>query len=207
MTQFLAKARHRDQPGAISTTVPASLLRTARCGTNIGRNDVDPERSLCRLDLQNWTRSWIGALAVVGVLCSSAAVAQEKTPPQVTEKARLVLPDNVQWQSCAPEGAKPEEECEYFVLSGNPEEGSAGQYVRLPKRCALGKHWETSPMHLVGLKGEFIYQFEDGPEMFLTPGAYIYVPENKVHSERCGDEGALFYLYTEKPLKTHMVKQ
>ena len=60
-------------------------------------------------------------------------------------------------------------------------------------------------MHLVGLEGEFIYQFEDGPEMFLTPGAYIHVPENKVHSERCRDEGALFFLYTEKPLKTHMV--
>jgi quercetin dioxygenase-like cupin family protein len=71
----------------------------------------------------------------------------------------------------------------------------------------LGKHWETSPIHLVGIQGEFIYKFEDGPEMFLTSGAYIFVPENKVHSERCGEEGALFYLYVEKPLKTHMVKE
>jgi hypothetical protein len=41
-------------------------------------------------------------------------------------------------------------------------------------------------MHLVGLEGEFIYKFEDGPEMSLTPGSYIFVPESKVHSERCG---------------------
>jgi quercetin dioxygenase-like cupin family protein len=144
---------------------------------------------------------------VVGGVCSSAAVAQEKTPPQVTEKARLVLPDNVQWQSCSPEGAKPEEECEYFIVAGDEKKGASAQYVRLPKRCTLAKHWETSPMHLVGLQGDFIYQFEDGPEMHLTPGAYIFVPESKVHSERCGDEGALFFLYLEKPFGMHMVKE
>jgi quercetin dioxygenase-like cupin family protein len=62
-------------------------------------------------------------------------------------------------------------------------------------------------MHLVGIKGEFIYQFEDGLEMVLTSGAYIFVPENKVHSERCGDEGALFFVYFEKPFGMHMVKE
>jgi quercetin dioxygenase-like cupin family protein len=207
MTRVLSIGLHRDQPGAISTTLSTSLVRIGRRATTTGPNAVRPERPLRRVRPANWTPPAITVVAVVGALCSSAVFAHEKTPPQVTEKARLVLPDNVQWQSCSPEGAKPEEECEYFVLSGNPEEGAAGQYVRLPNRCALGKHWETSPMHLVGLNGEFIYQFEDGPEMFLTPGAYIYVPENKVHSERCGDEGALFYLYTEKPLKTHMVAE
>jgi quercetin dioxygenase-like cupin family protein len=205
MTRFLSRAIHRDQPGATSTIPSTSLVRIGGRAATTGVDAVRLERPFRRIRPACWTLGPMTAMAVVGALCSSAVFAQEKTAPQVTEKARLVLPDNVQWQSCAPEGAKPEEECEYSVLSGNPEKGAAGQYVQLPKRCALGKHWETSPMHLVGLKGEFIYQFEDGPEMFLTPGAYIYVPENKVHSERCGDEGALFYLYTEKPLKTHMV--
>jgi quercetin dioxygenase-like cupin family protein len=58
-------------------------------------------------------------------------------------------------------------------------------------------------MHLVVLEGEFIYTFEDGTEMSLTPGSYIFVPESKVHSERC--EGALFFLYLEKPFGMHMV--
>jgi quercetin dioxygenase-like cupin family protein len=149
----------------------------------------------------------MSVVAAVGVLCSSAAFAQDKTPPQVTEKARLVLPDDIQWQSCSPQGAKPEEECEYSIVSGDEKKGASAQYVRLPKRCAQAKHWETTPMHLVGLEGEFIYTFEDGTEMFLTPGSYIFVPESKVHSERCGDEGALFFLYLEKPFGMHMVTE
>jgi quercetin dioxygenase-like cupin family protein len=152
-------------------------------------------------------RGWISIMAMIVVASSSVAFSQEKTPPQVTEKARLVLPDNIQWQSCSPEEAKPEERCEYFIVSGDDKKGASGQYVRLPKRCALAKHWETSPMHLVGIKGEFIYTFEDGTELSLTPGAYIFVPEGKVHSERCGDEGALFYLYLEKPFGMHMVTE
>jgi quercetin dioxygenase-like cupin family protein len=207
MTQFPAKALHRDQAGATSTRVSTSLLHIARCSTNIGRNAVPREHLFCHIGRGNWTFGWVIVAAVVGGVCSSAAVAQEKTPPQVTEKARLVLPDNVQWQSCSPEGAKPEEECEYFIVAGDEKKGASAQYVRLPKRCALAKHWETSPMHLVGLQGDFIYQFEDGPEMHLTPGAYIFVPESKVHSERCGDEGALFFLYLEKPFGMHMVKE
>ena len=113
----------------------------------------------------------MSVMALIGVLCSSAAFSQEQTPPQVTEKAQLVLPDNVQWQSCSPEGAKPEEKCEHYLVSGDEKTGASGQLVRLPKGRALGKHWETSPMHLVGISGEFIYKFEDGPEMVLTPGS------------------------------------
>jgi hypothetical protein len=42
----------------------------------------------------------MSVVAAVGVLCSSAAFAQEKiSPPQVTEKARLVLPADIKWQS------------------------------------------------------------------------------------------------------------
>jgi hypothetical protein len=171
MTRFVAKALYRDQPGAISTTASTSLLRIGRRATSIGINAVQLEHTRCRVRPKNWTPGGMIVVAVVGVLCSSAAFSEE-TFPQVTENARLVLPDNVQWQSCSPKGARPEEECEYFVLSGNTEEGASAQYVRLPKRWALGKHWETSPIHLVGIQGELIYKFEDGPEMFLTPGAY-----------------------------------
>ena len=49
-------------------------------------------------------------------------------------------------------GSQPEEECEYFALSGDTEKGASGMYVRLPNECASPKHWHTSPMHLVGLK-------------------------------------------------------
>ena len=201
MRQFLSRVPHRGQSGAISATVSTSLLLRTRRYTSMGIATMQLDRP------QSRARGWMSVVAVVGVLCSSAAFSQEKTPPQVTEKARLVLPDNIQWASCSPEEAKPEEKCEYFIVSGDEKKGASGQYVRLPKRCALGKHWETSPMHLVGLKGEFIYLFEDGTEMSLTPGAYIFVPENKVHSERCGDEGALFYLYLEKPFGMHMVTE
>ena len=131
---------------------------------------------------------------------------QEKAPPQVTEKAQLVVPDNVQWASCSPEGAKPEEACEYSVLSGDTEKGASGMYVRLPNGCASPKHWAHEPDgHLVGVEGEFIYIFEDGAEVSFIPGAYVFLPGGKVHSERCGAEGALFYLYFEKPVDEHRV--
>ena len=203
MSQLLSKVLHRDQ---LRATVCANLLRPTSRDTCVGTTTVQLQH-LCQAGRQSRARAWMGAVAVVGVLGSSAAFAQEKTPPQVTEKARLVLPENIQWQSCSPEGAKPEEECEYSIVSGDEKKGASAQYVRLPKRCALAKHWETTPMHLVGIEGEFIYKFEDGPEMYLTPGTYIFVPESKVHSERCGDEGALFFLYLEKPFGMHMVKE
>ena len=33
------------------------------------------------------------------------------------------------------------------------------------------------------------------------------MPESKVHSERCGYEGALFLLYLEKPFGMHMATE
>ena len=152
-------------------------------------------------------RGFMSVLAAVVALSSPAAFSQEATPPQVTEKAVLVHPVDVQWESCSPEDAKPEQECEYSVLSGDTERGASGMYVRLPIDCAAAKHWHSSPMHLVGIEGEFVYIFEDGTETSLTPGAYVFLPAGKIHAERCGSEGALFYLYFEEPVDEHMVAE
>jgi quercetin dioxygenase-like cupin family protein len=206
MSQLLSKVLHRDQRRAILSTVSANLLRPTSRDTCVGTNTMQLQH-LCQVGRKSRAQAWMNVVAVVGVLCSSAAFSQEKSPPQVTEKARLVLPQNVQWESCSPEGAKPEEECEYSVLSGDTKKGASGMYVHLPNGCASPKHWHTSPMHLVGLEGEFIYIFEDGTESSLTPGAYVFLPGGKVHSERCGAEGALFYLYFEKPVDEHRVAE
>ena len=88
MTRFLAKVLYRDQPGAISTTVSTGLLRIGRRAASIGINAAQLEHTLCRVRPENWTLGGMIVVAVVGVLCSSAAFSQEETPPQVTEKAR-----------------------------------------------------------------------------------------------------------------------
>jgi quercetin dioxygenase-like cupin family protein len=63
-------------------------------------------------------------------------------------------------------------------------------------------------MHLVGIKGKFIYTFDDGTETSLTPGAYVFLPGGKVHAERCGDEEvAVFYLYFEQPVDHNPVTE
>jgi hypothetical protein len=97
MSVPLSKVLHRDQLRSTLTTITANLLRPSCRDRRLGPSTMQLQLQYLRqLGRQRRARAWMGVVAAGGVLCSSAASAQEKTPPQVTEKARLVLPDNIQ---------------------------------------------------------------------------------------------------------------
>lgn len=121
-----------------------------------------------------------------------AATAQDKKPePTKTEKPvkqeMFVSADQAKFKEVAP-GAS------MAVISGDPEKGAHRAFTKFTPGASFPLHTHTSEMHIVVIKGAYLYKPEKGEEKRVGPGCYLDVPGGDRHASG-GDakEGALFY--------------
>jgi quercetin dioxygenase-like cupin family protein len=135
-----------------------------------------------------------GTLAASGILW--AATAQEKKPDQdkpvkqeSPEKKEMVFvaADQAKFKEVAP-GAS------MAVIWGDPDKGAHRSFTKFVPGATFPLHTHTSEMHIVVIKGAYLYKPEKGEEKRVGPGCYIDIPGGDRHSSG-GDakEGALFY--------------
>ena len=98
-------------------------------------------------------------MALIGSLCSSAAFTRSKLHPRSARKRNSFYPIMFSGSRAPPEGAKPEEKCEHYLVSGDEKTGASGQASTAAQRArirqALGDE-PDAPLQL-GISGEFIY--------------------------------------------------
>ena len=83
-----------------------------------------------------------------------------------------------------------------LTVWGNRGEGPSGAFVRFgpgnPDSATLHAH--TNDTRVIGIRGAYIYRSQDGTEIRVGPGQYLFIPGGVPHFS-FGDrnEGALFY--------------
>jgi len=80
------------------------------------------------------------------------------------------------------------------VISGDPDKGAHRVFTKFTPGASFPLHTHSSEMHIVVIKGAYLYMAEKGKELRVGPGCYIDIPANARHAS-AGDpkEGALFY--------------
>src|SRR5262249_33993171 len=78
-------------------------------------------------------------------------------------------------------------------LWGNPDKGGDGTVTKFKPGYDAGMHSHTNDVWIVGIKGAYLYEDDDG-EKRVGPGDFLRVPGGHKHGSG-GDknEGALFY--------------
>ena len=101
--------------------------------------------------------------------------------------AAFVSADQAKFKEVAP-GAS------MAVLSGDPEKGAYRVFTKFAPGASFPLHTHTNEMHIVVIKGAYLYKPEKGEEKRVGPGCYLDIPAGDRHASG-GDpkEGALFF--------------
>jgi quercetin dioxygenase-like cupin family protein len=80
------------------------------------------------------------------------------------------------------------------VLSGDPDKGAHRVFTKFAPGASFPLHTHTYAMHIVVIKGAYLYKPEKGEEISVGPGGYLDIPGGDRHASG-GDpkEGALFF--------------
>ena len=135
------------------------------------------------------------ASGIAGVAFASVLVAamvqdkQAKPEKKAEEKAATAFasPDTAKYKDAAP-GAS------MAAIWGDPEKGAHRVYTKFAPGASFALHTHSSEMHIVVIKGAYVYKPEKGEEKRVTAGCYIDIPAGDRHASG-GDakDGALFY--------------
>ncbi len=80
------------------------------------------------------------------------------------------------------------------VLWGDPDKGPYGEFTKFDPGITNPLHTHSSGIRIVVLQGAYIYKPQNGKEIRVGAGSYIFVPAGDVHvSGSDPKEGALFY--------------
>jgi len=115
--------------------------------------------------------------AVVLVLAGAPAPAAE-APLTLT-----FTDSQLQWGACPdfiPQG------CEIAVLHGDPTQGNADVFFKVPANFTIPEHWHTSAERMVLVSGELQVSYDGAPTTVLKPGMYAYGPPRLAHRAICG---------------------
>jgi glyoxylate utilization-related uncharacterized protein len=133
----------------------------------------------------------VGALGVVGFLGVVAAQGQ---------KAVHVDSAKATYKELAP-GASGS------VVWGDMDNGPHGTFTKFVPGASFPLHTHTSNMRIVVLKGAYVYKPENGPEVRVSAGHYIFIPGGDRHvSGGDAKEGALFYQTSDGKFDLNPVK-
>jgi quercetin dioxygenase-like cupin family protein len=145
------------------------------------------------MNLNRTAATSFGVLAITGILW--AASSQDKKPEApkqdkpVAVKAEMAFAsaDTAKYKDVAP-GAQ------MATIWGDPDKGAHRAFTKFAPGATFPLHTHTSEMHIVVIKGAYVYKPEKGDEKRVTAGCYIDIPGGDRHSSS-GDakEGALFY--------------
>ena len=130
---------------------------------------------------------------VIGALLTVAA-AQEKSEAVHVDPAKATFKDLAPGASAS-------------VVWGDMEKGPYGAYTKFTPGSNFALHTHTSDIRIVVLKGAYMYKPENGKEMRVGAGQYIFVPGGSRHSSG-GDPkaGALFYQESTGKFDLNFVK-
>lgn len=131
----------------------------------------------------------IAAIALAAA-CPLAVGAADKKPADKKQQAPSVTamePSKAQFKDAVP-GVKK------ALLWGDENKGPYGAYTRFDPGLANPLHMHSSEIHIVVLRGAYVYKPQNGKEQRVTAGSFISIPAGDVHASG-GDakEGALFY--------------
>ena len=80
------------------------------------------------------------------------------------------------------------------VVWGDMDNGPHGAFTKFVPGASFPLHTHTSDMRIVVLKGAYVYKPENGPEVRVSAGHYLFIPGGDRHvSGGDAKEGALFY--------------
>lgn len=76
--------------------------------------------------------------------------------------------------------------------------------VSLTPSAKIREHWHSSSTFFVGIKGTLLVTLEDGQELSVQSGSYLYVPAQMTHSAVCGElERCVYFEYSHGPYDEH----
>jgi quercetin dioxygenase-like cupin family protein len=131
-----------------------------------------------------------GVIAAVGLAaCVLVVSAADKKAPAASKKggATVVEPVRAEFKEVM-HGVKKS------TLWGDPAKGPYGAYTKFDPGLANPLHTHSSEIHILVLRGAYVYKPQGGKEQRVFAGSFITIPAGDVH-ESAGDarEGALFY--------------
>jgi quercetin dioxygenase-like cupin family protein len=151
--------------------------------------------SLCRIGTLA-----VGTLAVTSILW--AASAQDKKPAPAGDGKQDKMgkeekPEKKETVFFSTADAKFKEltpGASMAVVWGDPDKGAHRMFTKFAPGANFPLHSHTSEMHIVVIKGAYVYKPEKGDERRVGPGDYIDIPAGDRHvSGGDAKEGALFY--------------
>jgi hypothetical protein len=81
-----------------------------------------------------------------------------------------------------------------LVAWGDRDTGPYGAFSRFDPGFTTELHVHTNDIHVVGIRGAYIYRPQTGPERRVGPGQFLIVPGGVPHVSAADPvEGALFY--------------
>lgn len=99
-----------------------------------------------------------------------------------------ITPDKLSWNPLDP--SKPDGN-KVAVVHGNPQEGPAALFLKVPAKGSPGIHTHTAGYHAVVVSGSpkhwLAGEKEKGVKA-LAPGSYWYQPGGQAHGDSCGDD-------------------
>jgi quercetin dioxygenase-like cupin family protein len=67
------------------------------------------------------------------------------------------------------------------VLWGDMDKGPYGALTRFKAGSWFERHVHPSDIHLVVIEGVYVHRPDDGPEVRVTPGSYLFLPGGTPH--------------------------
>jgi mannose-6-phosphate isomerase-like protein (cupin superfamily) len=93
------------------------------------------------------------------------------------------------------------------VVWGDMDKGPHGSFTKFVPGASFPLHTHTSDMRIVVLKGAYVYKPENGPEVRVSAGHYLFIPGGDRHvSGGDAKEGALFYQTSDGKFDLNPVK-
>lgn len=120
-------------------------------------------------------------------------------PPPDTGGYRLVAPSALKWMPLDPNAAGGPE---LAVVSGDPQKGESGFFLKLPPGTKPGLHTHTADYHAIVISGAPKHWLpgEDKKAKPLGPGSYWFQPGNQPHGDECtGPEPCVVYIVMAGP--------
>jgi quercetin dioxygenase-like cupin family protein len=93
---------------------------------------------------------------------------------------------------------------ESVTLREDPQTGAVEMLVRYPAGHVFKPHWHTANERMILLEGRMSLRQGSGPETFLEPGGYAFLPAKEVQRSACiSKTRCAFYVYWDGKLDFH----
>jgi quercetin dioxygenase-like cupin family protein len=93
---------------------------------------------------------------------------------------------------------------ESVTLREDPRTGAIEMLVRYPPGHVFKPHWHNANERMVLIEGRMSLRQGDGPETFLEPGGYAFLPAKEVQRTACVSKTrCAFYVYWDAKLDFH----